>query len=151
MTHNSSSCFSLEMEKGMSPSSRLLDKSLKFNELILADQVVLIKSIKLNDVNSWWEKSRTHRSKRETQFPISSGIWPVNLFPCRSLQNKDHQKCIWELNRRKIAEEEERPFSNSYEYLHRLKVFQISNSRRNFSTQVKIWQIPSSNKKPSRQ
>lgn len=52
MTHNSSSCFSLEMEKGMSPSSRLLDKSLKFNELILADQVVLIKSIKLNDVNS---------------------------------------------------------------------------------------------------
>jgi hypothetical protein len=86
--YRSSSCLSLEMEKGMSPYSKFPDKSLQRQEKN-RDQ---LKNAYLQQKGSNTIKEDldlgTYRYFKETQSPISSGIWPVSLFSLRSLHEQ---------------------------------------------------------------
>lgn len=81
-TYRNSSCFNLEIEKGMSPYSSLNDKSL----------ITSVHQYSTNITVSYWTFIHfiygTYRLLREEQSPISSGICPERRFPLRSLIKK---------------------------------------------------------------
>jgi hypothetical protein len=77
------------MEKGMSPYSKFPDKSLQRQEK--TETNLKIANPRRKDSNTIKEDLLdlgTYKYFKETQSPISSGIWPVSLFSLRSLHEQ---------------------------------------------------------------
>lgn len=139
-THRFSSCFSLEIENGISPRISLKDKSLRTQRNIQ----VHIESLwglkyKLNSVLLAvnWE---TYKLINEEQSPISSGIWPDSRFSFRSLNqtNRKEDKQTYIYNKTWMNTKLSK---GKHWYLHRNQALKAPYCRRNFAFKIKPWKI----------
>jgi hypothetical protein len=90
-THRLSSCFSLDIENGISPLISLNDKSLRRQRKskVQVSHYDMRSKYKLNSSDC---EVKTYKLFNQEQSPSSSGIWPDNRFSLRSLYQKSNKE-----------------------------------------------------------
>lgn len=93
------------------------------------------KSVKIFHIIS---NPRTYNVFKEEQSPISSGIWPDNRFPFKSLSNTTTHIVRQDQKNNQVHSDK---IKLCQETIHRDKAFQISNGRWDFTVKIQSRQI----------